>query len=265
MHQKVAGCCRSKKHEEIFIYSPRAIACLVLLCFIILSLHYFSFSWSCPIWSSVNPTFSVKYFIATCFTFESFSWVWQKNEKIKKLNCGFIRVYDAKFRFFVLVVRSLIILFLRKVTIGGKQYIRLVENYREDGKVKQRFLATLRRVDQISKEWALNMIEKLRAWYDVDDVVNMSNVESNVIKNYGAKLVVDKLFEEYELDEYLSKVDKKVRYDLESMIKLMVMNRLLEPKSKLGIYNNWITTDLRKLNCIRYTGVWIYLHRRRKK
>jgi len=128
-------------------------------------------------------------------------------------------------------------LFLRKVTIGGKQYIRLVENYREDGKVKQRFLATLGRVDQISKQQALNMIEKLRAWYDVDDVVNMSNVESNVIKNYGAKLVVDKLFEEYELDEYLTKVDKKVRYDLESMIKLMVMNRLLEPKSKLGIYN----------------------------
>jgi len=135
----------------------------------------------------------------------------------------------------------------------------------EDGKVKQRFLATLGRVDQISNQQALNMIEKLRVWYDVDDVVNMSNVESNVIKNYGAKLVVDKLFEEYELDEYLSKVDKKVRYDLESMIKLMVMNRLLEPKSKLGIYNNWITTDLRKLNCIRYTGVWIYLHRRRKK
>ena len=128
-------------------------------------------------------------------------------------------------------------MFLRKVTIGGKQYIRLVENYREDGKVKQRFLATLGRVDQISKQQALNMIEKLRAWYDVDDVVNMSNVESTVIKNYGAKLVVDKLFEEYELDEYLSKVDKKVRYDLESMIKLMVMNRLLEPKSKLGIYN----------------------------
>ena len=128
-------------------------------------------------------------------------------------------------------------MFLRKVTIGGKQYIRLVENYREDGKVKQRFLATLGRVDQISKQQALNMIEKLRAWYDVDDVVNVSNVKSNVIKNYGAKLVVDKLFEEYELDEYLSKVDKKVRYDLESMIKLMVMNRLLEPKSKLGIYN----------------------------
>ena len=79
------------------------------------------------------------------------------------------------------------------------------------------------------------MIEKLRARYDADDVVNMSNVESNVIKNYGAKLVVDKLLEEYELDEYLTKVDKKVRYDLESMIKLMVMNRLLEPKSKLGI------------------------------
>jgi len=128
-------------------------------------------------------------------------------------------------------------LFLRKVTIGGKQYIRLVENYREDGKVKQRFLATLGRVDQISKQQALNMIEKLRTWYDVDDVVNMSNVESNVIRNYGAKLVVDKLFEEYELDEYFSNVDKKVRYDLESIIKLMVMNRLLEPKSKLGIYN----------------------------
>jgi len=112
-----------------------------------------------------------------------------------------------------------------------------VENYREDGKVKQRFLATLGRVDKISKQQALNMIKKLRTWYDVDDVVNMSNVESNVIRNYGAKLVVNKLFEEYELDEYFSNVDKKVRYDLESIIKLMVMNRLLEPKSKLGIYN----------------------------
>jgi len=100
-----------------------------------------------------------------------------------------------------------------------------VENYREDGKVKQRFLATLGRVDQISKQQALNMIEKLRTWYDVDDVVNMSNVESNVIRNYGAKLVVDKLFEEYELDEYFSNVDKKVRYDLESIINMISFQR----------------------------------------
>ncbi|HBT50505.1 MAG TPA: IS1634 family transposase, partial [Petrotoga sp.] len=68
--------------------------------------------------------------------------------------------------------------------------------------------------------------------------VNLNSVEEAPDKkNYGIKVIVDRLFERYEMDKFFEKMDKKTRFDVEDLLKIMVMNRIIEPKSKLGIFS----------------------------
>nr|WP_129407985.1 hypothetical protein [Marinitoga lauensis] len=40
------------------------------------------------------------------------------------------------------------------------------------------------------------------------------------------------------MKRYFERLDKEIKYNAEEMLKIMVMNRIVEPKSKLGIFNN---------------------------
>lgn len=83
-----------------------------------------------------------------------------------------------------------------------------------------------------------NIVDKLVQIYDIKGYVNLNSVEEAPDKkNYGVKVIVDRLFERYEMDKFFEKMDKKTRFDVEDLLKIMVMNRIIEPKSKLGIFN----------------------------
>ena len=121
----------------------------------------------------------------------------------------------------------------------GKEYLRIVESYRENGKNKQKIIANLGRIDTISRKEVENIVDKLVQIYDIKGYVNLNNVEEAPDKkNYGIKVIVDRLFERYEMDKFFEKMDKKIRFDVEDLLKIMVMNRIIEPKSKLGIFND---------------------------
>jgi len=120
----------------------------------------------------------------------------------------------------------------------GKEYLRIVESYRENGKNKQKIIANLGRIDTISRKEVENIVDKLVQIYDIKGYVNLNSVEEAPDKkNYGVKVIVDRLFERYEMDKFFEKMDKKTRFDVEDLLKIMVMNRIIEPKSKLGIFN----------------------------
>jgi len=121
----------------------------------------------------------------------------------------------------------------------GKEYLRIVESYRENGKNKQKIIANLGRIDTISRKEVKNIVDKLVQIYDIKGYVNLNSVEEAPDKkNYGIKVIVDKLFERYEMDKFFEKMDKKIRFDVEDLLKIMVMNRIIEPKSKLGIFKD---------------------------
>ncbi|ABX31152.1 transposase IS4 family protein [Petrotoga mobilis SJ95] len=121
----------------------------------------------------------------------------------------------------------------------GKEYLRIVESYRENGKNKQKIIANLGRIDTISRKEVENIVDKLVQIYDIKGYVNLNSVEEAPDKkNYGVKVIVDRLFERYEMDKFFEKMDKKTRFDVEDLLKIMVMNRIIEPKSKLGIFND---------------------------
>ncbi|MGY4686665.1 IS1634 family transposase [Petrotoga sp. DB-2] len=119
----------------------------------------------------------------------------------------------------------------------GKEYLRIVESYRENGKNKQKIIANLGRIDTISRKEVENIVDKLIHIFDIKGYVNLNSVEEAPDKkNYGAKVIVDRLFERYEMNKFFEKMDKKIRFNVEDMLKIMVMNRIIEPKSKLGIF-----------------------------
>ncbi|WP_129408178.1 IS1634 family transposase [Marinitoga lauensis] len=131
-------------------------------------------------------------------------------------------------------------MFLRVVKNNkGVEYLRIVESYRENGKIKQRTVANLGRIDSFSENEAKNIVNKLIQIFDLKNYIDTEDIKKAPDKkNYGAKVIVNKIFERYEMKRYFERLDKEIKYNAEEMLKIMVMNRIVEPKSKLGIFNN---------------------------
>ncbi|WGS64354.1 IS1634 family transposase [Marinitoga aeolica] len=131
-------------------------------------------------------------------------------------------------------------MFLRTVKNNkGVEYLRIVESYRKNGKIKQRTIANLGRVDAFSEEEAENIVNKLIQIFGLKNYINTNEIkDAPDKKNYGIRLIVNKIFERYEMKRYFERLERNIKYDVEEILKIMVMNRILEPKSKLGIFNN---------------------------
>ena len=50
-------------------------------------------------------------------------------------------------------------MFLRTVIVKGHAYVRLVESYRDNGKVKQRYIATLCSMEQLELNWDAGLLD----------------------------------------------------------------------------------------------------------
>ncbi|MCD6161570.1 MAG: IS1634 family transposase, partial [candidate division Zixibacteria bacterium] len=123
-------------------------------------------------------------------------------------------------------------------TRNGKTYTtaQIVEGYRTaDGKVRQKILFNLGSVEKLLKR-------------DIDNLINgflrlkgqTSPAESDVIlssKHFGHIWAAMMLFKELQITKTLRKAAQqtKTEFDLVKHIQLMVLNRLDDPQSKLGL------------------------------
>jgi transposase len=55
---------------------------------------------------------------------------------------------------------------------------------------------------------------------------------------WGAVKVIDKLWEEFELDSFFSKQKSKTTFDFKKILRLLVLDRFMNPRSKLKTYQN---------------------------
>ncbi len=139
-------------------------------------------------------------------------------------------------------------MFVKITNAGGYQYVRLVENYRENGKVKQRVLFNFGRLDLLKSDPAFkNIVKKLS---DIVKKTTTGNTEAitieseedvsdAVIKNWGY-IVFRKLWEELEIDKFLKEratKGRKIKFDVDKVSFLMTIQRLIEPMSKLRTYH----------------------------
>ena len=125
----------------------------------------------------------------------------------------------------------------------GRTHVYLVEGYRKDGKVRQRILKKyglldeleveepdiLERLKREAKEGLLTEPQFFQVSYDL--LYPMNEVD----QSYGW-MVLDNLFEELKLTEFLKTVKSKSEYDLAQVLKLLVFQRVLNPDSKLSTY-----------------------------
>lgn len=123
----------------------------------------------------------------------------------------------------------------------GRTHVYLVEGYRKDGKVKQRIIhkyglldeleavepGILERLKKEAKAGLLNSNQTIQVTYDLLEPMNEPD------KSYGW-MVLDNLFEELKLHDFMKKVKTKSNYDLTTALKLLVFQRILNPNSKLA-------------------------------
>ena len=126
---------------------------------------------------------------------------------------------------------------------GGRQYLQLVESFRNDsGKVRTRVVANLGRLDQITPAQLDPLINGLNR-----AVGRAENTAAAVIHEpglgFGDVFALHELWRDLGIDTALKRAMRSSRRDIdaEALIRAMVFNRLCDPTSKLGCLR-WLDT-----------------------
>jgi len=119
-------------------------------------------------------------------------------------------------------------------------YVQLVEGYREKNKVKHKILINLGRLDLLQKNKSLeDIVSKLSEITNSKSLLDIRKCKSEKIYNFGY-LAYKKIWRSFNLDILLSNIqhENNTSFDLNNTCLLMAINHLLNPHSKLGVYNN---------------------------
>lgn len=134
-------------------------------------------------------------------------------------------------------------MFIKPTRSGGHTYLQLVESYRnEEGKTRQRTIATLGRLDESGGgvDALLGGILRAKGLPAATGATEQVAFESALA--LGDVWALDQLWKELGFDR-LGTVFRKARYTsaVEHAVRAMVFNRLCEPESKLGVLR-WLET-----------------------
>ena len=133
-----------------------------------------------------------------------------------------------------------------KITASGKRrYVQLVESYRDDaGRVKKRTVATLGRLEQLGGELdsVISGLLKVTGREPLGDAPSTPSISFESARALGDVWMLTELWKELGFGE-LRRVFRKTRHttDVEALIRVMVLNRLCDPDSKLGVLR-WLET-----------------------
>ena len=142
-------------------------------------------------------------------------------------------------------------MFVKVTTSGPRRYVQLVESYRDEaGRVKKRTVATLGRLDQLTGELDC-VIDGLLKVADREPVVAPSittsagataGVSFESARALGNVWTLTEIWKELGFSD-LRRVFRRTRHsiDVEALIRIMVLNRLCDPDSKLGVLR-WLQT-----------------------
>jgi transposase len=135
-------------------------------------------------------------------------------------------------------------MFIKVTTSGPRRYVQLVEAYRDDeGRPKQRTVATLGRLDQLNTELESVISGLLRVTgKSLPEAPPAPSVTFESARAYGDVWALTELWNELGFDQ-LRKIFRRTRHsiDVEALIRVMVLNRLCDPDSKLGVLR-WLET-----------------------
>ncbi len=129
-------------------------------------------------------------------------------------------------------------MFIKKTHSKGKTYVQIVQSYRDKkGKPKHRVILSLGREDSIEDGFLEELMKKLTQLSEKLILLDKREQFLGGSLLLGPVLAIESVWKKLGLDTKLAEVQNryKIEFDLNKAVKLMVLNRLLAPKSKLGV------------------------------
>jgi transposase len=128
-------------------------------------------------------------------------------------------------------------LFVRTQTNGSRTYLLVVDNVRVDGKVKQRVLHRLGRLDELLANGQLDVLIQSLSRFSEKLAVLGAHAQGDSIVTHsvriGPALIFDRLWQSCSIDKVLSALlaDRRFEFSVERAIFLTVLHRLFAPGS----------------------------------
>jgi len=131
--------------------------------------------------------------------------------------------------------------FLRIEHKKSGTYIRIVKSYRENGKKFSKTMYNLGKVEDYSKEQLISIGKKFLALSGcpVENIDDLSLQEIGRY-NYGYVQIVNKLLAVFQIDDFIceNSMNRRYKFDIFNVTRLMIVERLNIPASKLANFNN---------------------------
>jgi len=136
-------------------------------------------------------------------------------------------------------------MFIKLTKSGPRQYLQLVEAFRDDsGRPKQRTVATLGRLDQLGDSLQ-SMRDGLNRILGSDPTTDIGNgmPEFESSRSFGDLWALNTIWKQLGLHGLRKTLRQEARHqiDLEALLRLMVLNRLSDANTKLGVLR-WVQT-----------------------
>jgi transposase len=133
-------------------------------------------------------------------------------------------------------------LFFRKVTTksGGKEYtyLKLIENYREGNKVKQRVIANLGNLENMTPDKVQSLIAGLSKICGLDTQFDQQ-LSNKLVLDFGTVAAVNKIWQILHLDNHIREcIDTADSNSFSLMVKLLVLNQVIKNHQRLPL-NVW--------------------------
>ena len=137
-------------------------------------------------------------------------------------------------------------MYLRIINLkrGEKQYkyLKLVETTRYRGKIIQKTLLNFGNIEQWPEEKLTEFVIQLNEFCNLKLGPKVEDVDIHDAFDFGACFAIDTIWKELNLSDTIRHHMKEHICDIDIVppVKAMVFNRLLEPSSKLRVFE-WVT------------------------
>lgn len=125
-----------------------------------------------------------------------------------------------------------------------RTYLQIVESYREKGKTRQRIVASLGCLQELQEKNKLeNIARSLLKFCKKEknkNIVDINSLKEDGRYYWGAVKVIRKIWDQLQLGKLLSsfRLPAQQKFDYFSAVFLMIMERMINPCSKLASYQN---------------------------
>jgi hypothetical protein len=122
-------------------------------------------------------------------------------------------------------------MFARVKKSGKYQYLQIVENRKVKGKVKQRVIATVGRMDKLQSKGRVETLIRSMSRFSEQALMiipGKSELSANA-KKVGPPLIFERLWKETGIKDAISQIlkDRKFEFDVERAVFLTVLHRLM--------------------------------------